>query len=161
MTTTGKTAKLALRATIVTATAAACLIGVARSGAALREANGLRVHQAPAGKHLQPFTISADEQAHDAMLNGFDLPASSLLGGALRSIDKLEGPQSATGSDLATYRRGIWFGPNGKPISHQTAAARAYAREHHLPMAVKIPQGAKVKVSRKAITGRRVISGDS
>jgi hypothetical protein len=60
-----------------------------------------------------------------------------------------------------TYRRGIWFGPNGKPISHRTAAGRAYAREHHLPTVVKIPQGAKVKAPRKAITGRRVISGDS
>ena len=161
MTTTRKTAKLALRATVVAATAAACLIGVPRSGATLRGANGLRVYQAQAGKHLQPFTIRGDEQAYDAMLNEFGLPASSLLGGALRSINKLEGPQSPTGSDVATYRRGIWFGPNGKPISHQTAAAQPYAREHHLPMVVKIPQGAKVKAPRKAITSRRVISGDS
>jgi hypothetical protein len=149
MTTTGKTTKLALRATVVTATAAACLIGVPRSGATFRGANGLPVDQAPARKPLQRLTIRADERAYEAMLNAFGLPASSLLGGALRSIDKLEGPQSPTGSAVATYRHGIWFGPNGKPISHQTAAARAYAHEHHLPMVVKIPQGAKVKAPQR------------
>ena len=54
------TTRLALRSIAVTATAAACLIGVPRSGATFRGANGLLVYQAQTGRHIQLFTIRAD-----------------------------------------------------------------------------------------------------
>jgi dipeptidyl aminopeptidase/acylaminoacyl peptidase len=118
----------------------------------------------------QPITIGDDgtgrrqitqtdlkdmKQTWNTTLDVLGPPASSPLGAALRNLDKLEGAQSPTGPDVATYRRGIWLGRNGKRIHDQVAAARTYARERHLPMVVKIPQDAKVKVPRKAITGRR------
>ena len=55
--TEGKMARGVIRTTVVTATAAACLIGVPTSGATFRGANGLLVYQAQAGKHIQLFTI--------------------------------------------------------------------------------------------------------
>lgn len=55
--TEGKMARRVIRTTVVTATAAACLIGVPTSGATFRGANGLLVYQAQAGKHIQLFTI--------------------------------------------------------------------------------------------------------
>jgi Tol biopolymer transport system component len=58
--TTQKTAKVAIVAAVVTASAAACLIGVSPSGATFRGDNGLLVYQAQAGKHIQLFTIRAD-----------------------------------------------------------------------------------------------------
>lgn len=54
------TTRLALRSIAVTATAAACLIGVSRSGATFGGANGLLVYQAQTGRHIQLFTIRAD-----------------------------------------------------------------------------------------------------
>ena len=58
--TEGKMARGVIRTTVVTATAAACLIGVPTSGATFRGANGLLVYQAQAGKHIQLFTIRPD-----------------------------------------------------------------------------------------------------
>jgi TolB protein len=55
--TESKMARGVIRTTVVTATAAACLIGVPTSGATFRGANGLLVYQAQAGKHIQLFTI--------------------------------------------------------------------------------------------------------
>src|SRR5437667_385580 len=55
--TTQKTAKVAIVAAVVTASAAACLIGVSPSGATFRGDNGLLVYQAQAGKHIQLFRI--------------------------------------------------------------------------------------------------------
>ena len=55
--TESKMASGVIRTTVVTATAAACLIGVPTSGATFRGANGLLVYQAQAGKHIQLFTI--------------------------------------------------------------------------------------------------------
>jgi len=55
-----KTATVVRLAAGVTATAVACLIGAAPSGATFRGPNGLLVYQAQAGKHIQLFTIRAD-----------------------------------------------------------------------------------------------------
>jgi TolB protein len=55
--TTQRTAKVAIVAAVVTASAAACLIGVSPSGATFRGNNGLLVYQAQVGKHMQLFTI--------------------------------------------------------------------------------------------------------
>jgi TolB protein len=55
--TESKMARGVIRTTVVTATAAACLIGVPTSGATFRGVNGLLVYQAQAGKHIQLFTI--------------------------------------------------------------------------------------------------------
>jgi Tol biopolymer transport system component len=53
-------ARVVILTAVVTATAAACLIGVPRSGATFRGTNGLLVYQARAGKHIQLFTIRPD-----------------------------------------------------------------------------------------------------
>jgi TolB protein len=55
-----KTAKVAIVAAVVTASAAACLIGVSPSGATFHGDNGLLVYQAQVGKHIQLFTIRPD-----------------------------------------------------------------------------------------------------